>query len=588
MFLKNKLDSFINYLVNATNSRVKRYGEQYFAFGLFGILNYPFAYLYRVYYSGLPELENLTLRSLATIFSILLLANKYWSDQYKKYLPLFWYFTLTFCIPYLGAYMLILNKFSLDWLMNTVVGLFILVILVDWVIFLFMFFVGSFFAAITYSGTHGWAQLHSNGQYTGLVLYLYLCVFIIGLIFLRNKEKYQLDSISLRDEMNQKLNDLVLEKSRDLISALNIKKNFLNNISHEFRTPLHTILTLSGELNTVWHKIDDNKRASFLSMIYNSAYGLSELVHNILDTNLYAFNNAVFNFHDCNFQELIARSINNNKAYAISSRKSIEFSFKYNKKLPVYVRCDEAKMQQVLNNLLSNAIKYSNDSGKIDINVSLGNYNELLFTICDDGIGIPAGEESLIFEIFAQSSKTRHNTASKGLGLNIVKKIIQGHNGNIWVSARETGGSCFSFTLPLSINTNIMPPKIDNFKNNKIIVCVDDEESSLISIEFLLNSLGYTVKPFLSPIKALNYVMSDYSNVSLIFLDLMMPEMYGLNFLKQIKNYKFTKHIKVVISSCVSDPKEKENARLLGASDFMNKPFTKADLEEKIKKHFNK
>lgn len=99
----------------------------------------------------------------------------------------------------------------------------------------------------------------------------------------------------------------------------------------------------------------------------------------------------------------------------------------------------------------------------------------------------------------------------------------------------------------------------------------------------MVESLGHKVISFTSPIEALDYVKKNYTDISLILLDLMMPEMYGLNFLKHIKNNPDSSKIVVIVNSCVSDPEEKKHATALGAADFINKPFNKAELETKIK-----
>lgn len=122
-------------------------------------------------------------------------------------------------------------------------------------------------------------------------------------------------------------------------------------------------------------------------------------------------------------------------------------------------------------------------------------------------------------------------------------------------------------------------------KKSKIIVCIDDELSGLVSLSMLCESYGYRVEDFTSPIKALDFIKEQSKEIGLVFLDLMMPEMYGMNVLKKLKGDSNTAHIPVIMNSCLTDPIEIKKSLDIGAKDFISKPFSKAVVINAIAKH---
>jgi signal transduction histidine kinase len=114
------------------------------------------------------------------------------------------------------------------------------------------------------------------------------------------------------------------------------------------------------------------------------------------------------------------------------------------------VRGDAGRLEQVLNNLLSNAIKYSPDGGRIEIS-GRALPNEVVVTVADQGVGIPLEEQTRIFERFVRGARERHQrTPGAGLGLFLVKAIVEAHGGRIWVESHPGEGAAFSFALPRS------------------------------------------------------------------------------------------------------------------------------------------
>ncbi|MEQ9115998.1 MAG: response regulator [Rickettsiales bacterium] len=124
-------------------------------------------------------------------------------------------------------------------------------------------------------------------------------------------------------------------------------------------------------------------------------------------------------------------------------------------------------------------------------------------------------------------------------------------------------------------------------KKNKKIVCIDDEMPGLISLVMICESEKYDVEDFTSPREGLEYIEKNPDKVGLVFLDLMMPEIYGMNVLKKLKSNPKTKGIPVIMNSCLTDPEEIKKSHDLGAAEFISKPFSKAIIIDNIKKYFH-
>ncbi len=118
----------------------------------------------------------------------------------------------------------------------------------------------------------------------------------------------------------------------------------------------------------------------------------------------------------------------------------------------------------------------------------------------------------------------------------------------------------------------------------KTIICVDDEEVALETLMLICEMSGYQVKGFTNPMEALSYIKQYHESISLIFIDLMMPEMYGLNVLKKIRDNRKTKYIPVIINGCLSDPEEINKVHQFTHTDYVNKPFTTHDILNLLKK----
>jgi signal transduction histidine kinase len=212
-----------------------------------------------------------------------------------------------------------------------------------------------------------------------------------------------------------------------------IKSEFISVASHQLRTPLTGIKWFSQLLiNKKVGKLS-NKQVEFISQIYNSNERMIRLVNDLLDvSHIVALAKAV---------------IKDQKMETPTKDVSIDISKDCPKKLEF--NFDQDKIYQVLTNLISNSIKYSGNSVKIIVSIECQN-DEVLLSVKDFGLGIPAHQQSRVFQKFFRADNIATiSTNGTGLGLYIVKGIVEGHGGKIWFESELDKGTTFFFTLPL-------------------------------------------------------------------------------------------------------------------------------------------
>jgi two-component system, sensor histidine kinase ChiS len=389
--------------------------------------------------------------------------------------------------------------------------------------------------------------------------------------------------------LNVNLENKIHERTIDLEKALEIKTEFLNSMSHEVRTPVQGITTISKGLVEAWNMHTEEKKFALASAVAVNSQRLFSLVSNILD--LSTFNTGVmhFNLQKNDLVAIINDVISECKMLYIIDKK-IEIVFSHHPQ-ELILLLDVEKISQVLRNLITNSIKFMLE-GKIVIEIFEDKENYLYkIVISDEGPGVPKEELEEIFSPFVQSSLNKGKVSGAGLGLSICQKIIKGHNGKIWAVNNKLRGISMIFTLPK--DTNITKEgKFSKDKNEKIatnkeivILMVDDEASCQMSMDLLLSGTGYKMVSKYGGISALKYLSENPGIVDLIFLDLMMPDMYGINVLKVIKETPELKNIPVIIQSGTNDSREIEKTIQYGAEAYIKKPYQRQQVLDILAKY---
>jgi CheY-like chemotaxis protein/anti-sigma regulatory factor (Ser/Thr protein kinase) len=251
------------------------------------------------------------------------------------------------------------------------------------------------------------------------------------------------------------------------------------------------------------------------------------------------------------------------------------------------VLADHNRVVQVLANLLSNAYRYTPAGGTITLTVRpvLG---AVQIDVCDTGIGIDKKDQERIFERFYRANHPQVNQESgTGLGLPIVRSLVELHGGKVWVQSEPGQGSTFSFTLPVADTdpaawkTSLSHQTASEGEMAKILIAEDEKDIREL-IVFSLNFAGFEVVAAVDGQEALEKALE--AKPDLIMMDVRMPRMTGYEACAKMKQMDELKHIPVVILSAKGQESEIQTGLNVGAYEYILKPFAPDELIQRVKK----
>ena len=226
------------------------------------------------------------------------------------------------------------------------------------------------------------------------------------------------------------------------------KSNFVANVSHELKTPL-SLLSLFSEILELGRVKNEEKKIEYYRIIRHESLRLNKMIDNILDFSKIEAGRKTYNFADGDIAEVIENVLSSYRYQITNSGFDIKTNMQPD--LPL-VLIDRDAMAQAISNLLDNAIKYSGEVKQLSITTQTFRSN-LSIEIADHGIGIPRAEQAKIFEKFYRvGNGLVHDVKGSGLGLSLVKHIIEAHDGTISVESDVGKGSRFTILLPLARN----------------------------------------------------------------------------------------------------------------------------------------
>jgi signal transduction histidine kinase len=234
-----------------------------------------------------------------------------------------------------------------------------------------------------------------------------------------------------------------LKKSHSRLTDLDrMKSDFLGIVSHDFRSPLATIVLAANALQKRWETFDQEKLNDYLDVIADQATRLGKLAEDVLSVALLETGKLTYHFTPVNLGRVVTDAASLVK---FSSRHTFECL--YDQGAPL-VRADRSKLRQVVQNLLSNAVKYSPAGGAISLRVKDRSPDEILVSVQDQGIGISAQQMERLFQKFSRvESAATQGIGGSGLGLWICREIVRAHGGEIWAESEPGKGSTFIFSL---------------------------------------------------------------------------------------------------------------------------------------------
>ena len=255
--------------------------------------------------------------------------------------------------------------------------------------------------------------------------------------------EYTID-ITERKKLEKQLADS-LEKEKELSD---LKSRFISTTSHEFRTPLTSILGTSDLLEMVGQDLEKDKYDDHIKRIQDAAVYMKDLINDVLTVSRVETGKQQFSPSKIDVIQL-AKEVLDEVGVLLSEKHNIQLN---NTSAEKFVCLDENIIKSILLNLLSNAIKYSPDGGKITFNIENVD-SSILFVVSDEGIGIPGEDQDRLFEPFHRG-KNIGNISGTGLGLSIIKKLVDLHGGEVYCESKINQGTKFTIKFPIEQNEN--------------------------------------------------------------------------------------------------------------------------------------
>ncbi|MEO0896438.1 MAG: ATP-binding protein [Bacteroidota bacterium] len=382
------------------------------------------------------------------------------------------------------------------------------------------------------------------------------------------------------DEANTKLKELD-----------NFKSDFFTNISHEFRTPLTVIKGMNQQVR----QKPDAWLVKGTDLIEHNTGRLLHLINQILDLRKLESGSLILQYVQTDVIHALRLAAASFESMAES--KGVDLHFEATEKEFV-MDFDPEKLNQIFNNLLSNAIKFTSQGGKVSVNISVLEENQLSIEVVDTGIGIPEDKLAYIFDRFYQVDRadTREGEGT-GVGLSLTKELVELMNGEIAVESRLGEGSTFTVLLPISHQATPVKALVEvakvpvPFSSVPIAKTVDKDRPRLLIIEDNPDIVSYLYSllegqyDLSSAADGLSGIEAALEQVpDLIITDIMMPGKNGYEVTETLKLDERTSHIPIVMLTAKADQPSKIEGYKRGADAYLAKPFDEEELMIRLDK----
>lgn len=357
------------------------------------------------------------------------------------------------------------------------------------------------------------------------------------------------------------------EKAESLRRADTLKTRFLSDMSHEFRTPVNSILALTRLLDEADLQPEARKQ---LSLIRRAAEDLRDLVSDLLDLAKIEAGKTELRMTEFHVTNLFSALRGMMRPLLVN--RSVALVFDDAREMPAIVS-DEGKVSQILRNFVSNALKFT-ESGEVRVAAALSpDAQWMMFSVTDTGIGIAAADQERIFEEFTQiDHPLQHRHKGTGLGLPLTRKLAALLGGRVGVESAPGSGSRFWVTLPRNLK-NKEREKGDGVLR---VLIIDDDETARYTLR------SFATRPGMEILEAENgldgIALARSARPDVILLDLMMPGIGGHEVLQRLKDDPSTEAIPVVVVTSRFVNEEERRQILTRARDVI----AKGDLSREV------
>jgi len=395
--------------------------------------------------------------------------------------------------------------------------------------------------------------------------------------------------IYISDRTQEQQTQQSLTEALHMAQAANEAKSaFLNNVSHDIRTPMNAI---TGFLALMREETDNPEMVKeYTQRIDAASQHLLGLINDVLDMNKIESGSATLNISELNLAEVIDEI--NTIIRPQSRAKNQTFDIFVSHLAYEHLLGDKLRINQILINLLSNAVKYTPENGTIQMRVEelpqvVANYSRIRFTVRDNGLGMSEDYLKVIFDPFTrEETEATHRIQGTGLGMAITKSLVDLMGGAIHVESAPNEGSTFTVELELRIQEREDDPKFwTNHGVTKMIVA-DDEEEVCNTIVKTMSRTGVVTEYSTDGEKAVEMMCAAREAgepYDLILLDWKMPNLNGLETARLIrKNY--SKKIPILLISAYDWSEIEQEAVEIGVNHFMPKPFFMSTFKDAIRR----
>ncbi|MEM9091960.1 MAG: ATP-binding protein [Cyanobacteria bacterium P01_F01_bin.53] len=443
---------------------------------------------------------------------------------------------------------------------------------------------------------------------------------------LRAEEQLRLNEAELK-AIQQNLENRVEQRTAELkIAKQNAeianqsKSEFLANMSHELRTPLNSVLGLTELLQEQIVDSITEQQYGFLKTIEKSGEHLLELINDVLNLSKIEARQVELELAPTEIHHLCQSSLAFIKQQAL--KKKIRLETKLMPNLPTLM-LDERRMRQVLINLLNNAVKFTSEGGCVTLEVTLkekmstlnananlvhapidtveldtvapSSQNYLSFIVSDTGIGIAPEHLDKLFQPFTQvESALNRQYEGTGLGLALVKRIVELHGGAVAATSEIGVGSCFSLKLPCIPAESSLPttkptlklnPEISDTEHPSVrplILLAEDKDSNINTLVPYLDVKGYHIQVAKNGQAAIDLAQGEPPDI--ILMDIQMPGMDGLTAIQHIRKLPELSQIPIIALTARAMPGDQELCLAAGATTYLSKPVKLKQLALSIEK----
>lgn len=389
-----------------------------------------------------------------------------------------------------------------------------------------------------------------------------------------NKLAVLMNDVSERKKTEESLRKL----AADLSETDRRKSEFIATLAHELRNPLAPIISglaimkMSNDDSQVVAKTRDIMERQIIHMVH--------LVDDLLDISRINGGKVDLKKELVELKTIISSAVETSRPLIDAGQHILEVNIPDE---PILIEADPIRIAQVVSNLLNNAAKYTSPSGHIEINVSVET-GQVVLAICDNGIGIPADALPTIFEMFSQVAHDfGHSGGGLGIGLSLVRQLVEMHKGTIEVISEIGKGSKFFVRLPIArrkINASSQTPSTtaSSQTNPQRLLVVDDNVDAAECLSMLLELDGHTLRVAHTGPDAIK-LANDFQP-QLVFLDIGMPGMNGYQTAEELRKISALKNITLVALTGWGAESDREKSRAAGFDYHLTKPAQTNEIKK--------